>query len=87
MRLVKTCDAFPEQYDVFDGDTKVGYLRLRWGSFTASTGSSLTDKMLYCADIGDDGIAGAFQSDEQRAFHLNAAIEAIKSELHKPHYP
>lgn len=81
MKLVRTCEACPEQYDVFSGDRKVGYLRLRWGSFTASMGSRITDKMVYCADIGDNGMAGIFESDEQRAFHLNAAMEAIRQEL------
>lgn len=35
MRLVQTSGAAPEQYDVYCGDTQVGYLRLRWGHFSA----------------------------------------------------
>ena len=34
-RLILTCGACPEQYDVFDGDRQVGYLRLRHGHFRA----------------------------------------------------
>lgn len=32
IRLEKTCDAFPEQYDAYDthGNT-IGYVRVRWG--------------------------------------------------------
>lgn len=29
----RTCFACPEQYDVYDGDEKVGYVRLRHGYF------------------------------------------------------
>ena len=43
LHLVNTCDACPEQYDVFRGEEKVGYLRLRWGSFTAEC----RDVMVY----------------------------------------
>jgi hypothetical protein len=77
MRLVKTCDASPEQYDVFHGDAQVGYLRLRYGHFTArfpDTGG----KLVYEADTIGDGIF----DDSERELHLNAAVEAIKRELH-----
>lgn len=30
-RFEQTCPACPEQYDVWDGDTKVAYVRYRWG--------------------------------------------------------
>ena len=30
LKFVKTCDACPEQYDVYQGDKKVAYIRLRW---------------------------------------------------------
>ena len=31
LRLELTCFACPEQYDVYHGDTLVGYIRYRWG--------------------------------------------------------
>ncbi len=34
-RIVQTCIAAPEQYDVFLGSLEVGYLRLRNGKFRA----------------------------------------------------
>jgi hypothetical protein len=34
-RLLLTCPACPEQYDVLDGTEQVGYLRLRHGYFRA----------------------------------------------------
>lgn len=82
MNLVETCSAFPEQYDVFQDNKKVAYLRLRWGCFTASTSSHLLSKTLYMADIGHD-MTGEFENEEQRSFHLDAALEAIKRELHQ----
>lgn len=30
-RFEETCPACPQQYDVWDGDTKVAYVRYRWG--------------------------------------------------------
>ena len=30
----KTCDACPEQYDVYKRTKQVGYVRLRWGNLT-----------------------------------------------------
>jgi hypothetical protein len=34
IRLEKTCDSCPEQYDAYYGDKLIGYLRLRHGHFT-----------------------------------------------------
>ena len=70
--LKKTCDAFPEQYDAYLGDEKIGYLRLRHGHFRAE----YRGEIVYEADtIGD----GFFQKDEMHS-HLNAACEAILAE-------
>ena len=43
LKLVLTCGACPEQYDAFDGERQVGYLRLRHGHFTVT-----------CPDVGGD---------------------------------
>lgn len=72
MRLVQTCGACPEQYDVFDGDEQVGYLRLRWGHFTAQAYGP-SGPYVYEADTIGDGI---FDSSE-REYHLNRAVAAI----------
>lgn len=34
LKLVQTCDYCPEQYDVFNGDERIGYIRHRSGVFT-----------------------------------------------------
>jgi len=36
-KLVLTCGACPEQYDVFKNGQQVGYLRLRHGFFSAES--------------------------------------------------
>ena len=35
LQLILTCSACPEQYDVFQNEKQVGYLRLRHGHFRA----------------------------------------------------
>lgn len=73
LRLVQTCFACPEQYDVFDGERQVGYLRLRHGHFTAEylqPGGTL----LYQAKTHGDGI---FEDEAERRLHLGLALEAI----------
>lgn len=76
-RLVQTCWACPEQYDVFKNDKQVGYLRLRHGSFTVEV-PDCGGKLVLEADTRGDG---AFDSDEERKMFLVAAIKAIQKEL------
>lgn len=80
MRLQKTCDACPEQYDVYHGDKKVGYLRLRWGYFSARVNGTM-GKEVYGAPIGDGKLTGQFTDEEEREYHLDRAKKAIKEEL------
>lgn len=72
-KLVMTCPACPEQYDVFDKDDKqVGYLRLRHGVFRAEWPKCLGE-LVYMAYPKGDGI---FDDDEREHF-LTDAIAAI----------
>jgi hypothetical protein len=74
-RLVCTCGACPEQYDVFDArEQKVGYLRLRHGHFRAEA-PGVYGEMVYDADTKGDGI---FDADE-RSEHLQRAVAAINA--------
>jgi hypothetical protein len=69
----------PEQYDVFDGEKEVGYLRLRHGSFAAYLTGRATDwDAVYRSDAmqGD----GCFEDDEREKF-LTAAVQAIDAAL------
>lgn len=73
LTLRETCGACPEAYDVYDGDTCVGYLRLRHGYFRADCHG----ETVYEGHPKGDGI---FESGE-RAYFLNAACRAILAEL------
>jgi len=73
LRLVNTCEACPEQYDVYRDDKKVGYLRLRHGYFRAEC----RDVVVYSARPIGDGIFESYERDR----YLNAACRAILDEL------
>lgn len=71
-KLVQTCGACPEQYDVFhesDLDNRIGFLRLRDGYFRAE----YMDRIVCEAYPKGDGI---FEWEE-REFCINNAIKAI----------
>lgn len=79
-RLVCTCGACPEQYDVFDAETKkkVGYLRLRHGYFRADI-DDCGGETVYEAETNGDGVF----DDEERMPQLTAAIEALDAAIVK----
>lgn len=72
LKLVQTCGACPEQYDVYapDGE-KIGYLRLRHGNFRADY--LPTDDTVYVASPDGDGIF----ADHERDYYLGEACEAL----------
>jgi hypothetical protein len=75
LKLVCTCGACPEQYDVFDATgEKVGYLRLRHGHFRAEC-PDVFEETVYAATPKGDGI---FETAE-RAHYLREAVAAIKT--------
>lgn len=78
-KLELTCSACPEQYDVFDGDKTVGYLRLRHGHFSASA-PYCGGETVYSAGTRGDGM---FADSQERRRHLSAAIVAIDEFLQK----
>jgi hypothetical protein len=78
IKLVRTCEACPEQYDAYLGKDIVGYLRLRHGTFTVT-----------CPDVGGDDVYvaqptgdGIFD-DTERELYLQAATHAIIHWLNK----
>lgn len=77
--LFKTCSACPEQYDVFRGDERVGYLRLRHGYFYASV-PDVSGRIVYEAEPQGDG---CFEPDERDPY-LAEAIAAIDASLPTP---
>jgi hypothetical protein len=74
IRLVMTCSACPEQYDAFDGDKQVGYLRLRHGTFRVDV-PECGGTTIYTASPKGDGM---FEGDE-RDDYLQRAVNAIRS--------
>ena len=75
LKLVCTCGACPEQYDVFDADGKqVGYLRLRHGKFRVECPDACTETVYEAMPKGD----GIFHDDE-REYFLTQAVAAIKA--------
>ena len=70
-KLVLTCGACPEQYDVFLGEENIGYLRLRHGRFYAEYVP--TKEIVYVAHPQGDGI---FEESE-REEHLLKAVTAL----------
>ena len=72
LTMIETCSISPEQHDVMLGNTQVGYLRLRHGSFTVScpNGGNL---IIYEADPEGDG---SFEEHEREKY-LCEAIDAI----------
>lgn len=77
-RLICTCGACPEQYDVFDEVTKrqVGYLRLRHGFFRADL-DDCGGEIVYESNTKGDGV---FEDDE-RMSELTAAINALEGAI------
>lgn len=73
LRLVCTSAACPEQYDVFDGDRQVGYLRLRHGRFRADV-PDCGGETVYEANPKGDGTFG----DEERVSFLAKAVREIR---------
>jgi len=86
LRLVQTCGACPEQYDVFDGDQQVGYIRLRHGTMRVDCPDAGGDTV-YTANPKGDGI---FEDDE-RDYYLRFAVDAIqrwmRGEIGRPKAP
>lgn len=73
IKLVKTCEASPEQYDAVSPDgTRVGYLRLRWGYFSV-TCPGIGGEQVYDSYTNGDGLF----DDDEREHELAQATRAI----------
>lgn len=71
-RLICTCPACPEQYDVFKGGSKIGYLRLRHGWFRADA-PTCGGKIVYESHTKGDGMF----DDAERIPEITKALAAI----------
>lgn len=78
-KLVLTCGACPEQYDVYAPDGKqIGYLRLRHGRFTAQYPDYMGSEVYSACPNGD----GRFD-DIEREHYLTDAVAALQSHQFK----
>lgn len=76
-RLVLTCRACPEQYDVFDEAGKmVGYMRLRHGNFTVMY-PDVSGETVHAARPRGDGIFTA----SERQVHLTQGVLALHKKI------
>jgi hypothetical protein len=74
---VKTCDASPEQYDVFDKDGKqIAYVRARWSRITVDCPDAMENRV-FDEQFTDTGWDGCFEDDEHRARFFPRIEEAI----------
>lgn len=76
IRLEKTCEACPEQYDAFEGEHIVGYLWLRHGEFRVWY-PDLGGEIIYEASTKGDGMF----EPEERDYHIGKALEEIRKRL------
>lgn len=74
---VKTCDACPEQYDVFDKEGKqIAYVRARHGIVRADCPDVLENEV-FREEFSDNVWDGCFEDDEHRAKYFYRIEEAI----------
>lgn len=79
LKLVCTCGACPEQYDAFDGERQVGYLRLRHGWFRADCPTAGDETVHEAYPKGD----GVFDDEDERLAHLTEAVKKIREWMAK----
>lgn len=79
VRLIKTCDACPEQYDAYLGTQMIGYLRLRHGRFTVEYPDSGGDLVYWANPQGD----GVFDCEERDIYLTTAVIALVQRHLNR----
>lgn len=72
-KLVLTCYACPEQYEVYHDGKVVGYIRLRHGKLYAQYPGAGGETVYEAKPRGD----GRFEDEQSRVMHLNAVCRAI----------
>lgn len=68
LNFKKTCDACPEQYDVFKDEKQVGYVRLRWGYLSCRYPDYEGDEIY--SESFDDAWKGCFDDNNERNKYL-----------------
>lgn len=76
--LKQTCGACPEQYDVYRGKELVGYIRLHNGYFSVRYPNA-GGILLMDFTFRNDSLKGYFETDKEREYFLNWALDVIWS--------
>ena len=76
--FVKTCERYPEQYDVLSNGKKVAYIRLRFGNLTAEIG----DTEVYYHKF-DNEFKGEFETKAEREKYLSEILEVLNEQICK----
>lgn len=74
--FVQTCEACPEQYDVYSEGKKVGYVRLRFGCLTAD----YNNVEVYRHCFRNDEYKGCFDTNTERKIFLNFIAKRFEFE-------
>lgn len=74
----KTCEAFPEQYDVYRGSKQVAYVRLRMGRLTVRVPDVGGEVIYYKNFEKEDPVKGYFDTQEERMKYLTEIAEILK---------
>ena len=83
LRLELTCEACPEQYEVFDGEKQVAYLRLRHGYYSVTVPDVMGEDILNGEPVGE----GMFEPEERfnyMAKTLRLIQKTLKPNTHEP---
>lgn len=75
----KTCEAWPEQYDVYRGSKQVAYVRLRMGRLSVSV-PDVGGEVVYYKDYKNDSAKGYFYTQEERMGQLRRIAKILKRE-------
>lgn len=77
--LKMTCPFAPEQYDVYMGEKRIGYLRLRHGYFSVRYPDANGENVYESTDSEGDG---EFVNSERRKF-LTKAVDVLLSHYYE----
>ena len=73
----KTCEAWPEQYDVYKGKKQVAYIRLRMGRLTVRV-PDVSGKVVYYKNFNEDPVKGCFDTQDERMKYLTKITKILK---------
>lgn len=77
IKLIKTCDAYPEQYNAFYGGKQVGYLRVRHGVFQVFYPDANSEEVIFEVDT----IKLSEFDDSERVYYLESAKMVIMAKI------